>query len=391
MRLDAGGTTDTASEVDSPDPKELHSQPETSYCPNTKKRLEFEYSTEHPFEHSTFITSVDPDRFNEKALAEILACSICKGIPTEAVNTTCNHIYCKLCITAWLQNASACPECRSVINKNDVIDLKGHLSVLLDTLSINCINKKHGCSSVLSVKSFEEHENKCKFGKYPKVLAKKSGNARGVTLTKIPIYDCNRRYLKQTRLKEALDSFSAFCNSHHENKTDVLFFMLHQNLLDNNDDRRHIIESLWKGQSWQLNPNQCLAMRIEILQSKLQYKAQYNLLKQMSHNPLQPPNALDAVEVLYTPPSARYSIEGIEYYENFYHTPAKKQGKSFGVSESSTLTFEPIDILNEFNECMPELATVVLVHLDGQSNKYPNNRCFAVIQFSAENCLLPGR
>ena len=214
-------------------------------------------------------------------------------------------------------------------------------------------------------------------------MAKKSGNARGVTLTKIPIYDCNRRYLKQTRLKEALDSFSAFCNSHHENKTDVLFFMLHQNLLDNNDDRRHIIESLWKGQSWQLNPNQCLAMRIEILQSKLQYKAQYNLLKQMSHDPLQPPNALDAVEVLYTPPSARYSIEGIEYYENFYHTPAKKQGKSFGVSESSTLTFEPIDILNEFNECMPELATP---NVKGVRWLYPDAIAKTFIELDSKIC-----
>ena len=367
-------TTDTASEAGSPSASHLpNNQPgpsSSSKSTSSKRKLDYADELEESSStNTTIITSIDLDRINEKALGDILTCTICKGVPTLPVVTTCSHIYCRTCILAWLETASACPVCRTYLNEHDIGPLRGHLSVLFDALTVTCCNKLNGCSETLNLKNFNEHEKTCKFDKYSNLLKPKSNVVRGESLNKIPIYDCSRKYLKQKRLKEAFTSLTEFCSSHHEDETDVLFFMLRQKLYDKNDDRHHAIDSIWQGNSVKLTPNQCLAMRIDTLQSKQQYRSQYNFLKDKAQNPLQPPSSLDAVEMLHTPPSVRYSIEGFDYFDHYYHTPAKRRNENVAVYDSSQITFEPIDILDDFSENMPELATP---NVKGVRWRYPD-------------------
>ena len=171
----------------------------------------------------------------------------------------------------------------------------------------------------------------------------------------MPIYDCSAKYLKQKRLKKINDLVTDFCTSNAEDKGDVLFFSLQQHLKDCNDSRHNDINYIWKNCSSKLTPSQCLALRIDTLQSKMQYKAQYNFLKKNVCNPLQSPSVVDEVELLYAPTSTRYSIEGVEYAENYYHTPAKMVNKTEYACKNSS--FEPLNILQDFHSVMPEFAS----------------------------------
>lgn len=55
--------------------------------------------------------------------------------------------------------------------------------------------------------------------------------------------------------REAFQNMYSFCLTHNEDQTDVLFFMLHQNLIGISDDRQHIHEPVWQRKSWKLTPN----------------------------------------------------------------------------------------------------------------------------------------
>jgi RNA polymerase subunit RPABC4/transcription elongation factor Spt4 len=43
-------------------------------------------------------------------------CPICTENAVE-VQTTCNHHYCKDCLTQWLSSHETCPYCRETIDK----------------------------------------------------------------------------------------------------------------------------------------------------------------------------------------------------------------------------------------------------------------------------------
>lgn len=135
------------------------------------------------------------------------------------------------------------------------------------------------------------------------------------------------------------------------------FLALHDALREACDPRMNIIDSTWRNKSSTLNAHECLAMRVDALQSKTQYKHQYFFLKEKTCNPLQPISALNAIEFMYMPQYVRYCIEGEEYFQMFYHTPAKIRKRTKDINENMNLNFEPLDILDDFSKGVPEIAT----------------------------------
>ena len=105
----------------------------------------------------------------------------------------------------------------------------------------------------------------------------------------MPLYALSKQYVKQPRLLSLLEKTDEFCTTRKENKTDVLFFMLRQNLEDSNDSRARDIDNLWQGKTRSLSPEQCLALRIDTLQSKENYKSQYYFLKEKGCSTFSPP------------------------------------------------------------------------------------------------------
>jgi hypothetical protein len=76
-------------------------------------------------------------------------CPICMEYITNPILLKCNHSYCAICIINWIKNNSKCPECRDVINTDQLIAItdkkesfkENTMFNKVDTL-INIINSK---------------------------------------------------------------------------------------------------------------------------------------------------------------------------------------------------------------------------------------------------------
>ena len=170
-------------------------------------------------------------------------------------------------------------------------------------------------------------------GKSPRHFAEK----------KIPLYSVSRKYAKQYRLRPVISDVGKFCETHKENQTDVLFFMLRQRLEDLNDKRGEAIDALWAGHFGSLSVDECLALRVDTLQSKSHYRSQYQYLKQKGCLTFCTPHAVNNVEKNYLPQSVRFSVQANFFgHGDLYHTPLKP--KEIALSHEVTNDFKPINI-----------------------------------------------
>ena len=118
------------------------------------------------------------------------------------------------------------------------------------------------------------------------------------------------KHTRHKRLKLIISKVDEFCTSSDENKTDVLFFMLKDHLRDVSDPRWKVIENLWfNGNSDScLSAEQCLAIRVDLLQSKGQYRAQYDFLVQNNVCVFQPPSKVDSCEKCFMPSASEFRL-----------------------------------------------------------------------------------
>ena len=127
--------------------------------------------------------------------------------------------------------------------------------------------------------------------------------------------------------------------------------MLQQHLEDKSDKRGDMLNELWRGKtSSLLTPDQCLAVRVDTLQSKANYKATYDFLgEQLCFNVYQPPSVVSNCEFKYMPASSFSVQNNISEFEHFsYECPENNQSPS---------QFEPINITESFPTSIPELAS----------------------------------
>ena len=146
-----------------------------------------------------------------------------------------------------------------------------------------------------------------------------------------------------------------FCDSKKECKEDVLYALMYDHLMTSGQtEKAKDFKKLMTNDYCKLNVDDCLALRVEKLQTKNQYKDEYEQINSKSgRKVLQPPFALDQKEKSYVPPSARWTLIGDENV-NLYQTPAKLQRKVVSQSARGS-DFEPTDILEDFHAALPEL------------------------------------
>ena len=131
--------------------------------------------------------------------------------------------------------------------------------------------------------------------------------ARGEKINLSQIKD--RQSCKNECLKDFFEFFYTKCAESHENKVDVLFFMLRNELWNNGErNKANEIQNIWINKS-ETCVDQSLAMRVDLLMTKSQYRKQYGLFEQqLANNVLKPPSQLDETEKCYLPGSIEFQI-----------------------------------------------------------------------------------
>ena len=361
----------------------LHSRSkESSISAKSISEIESENTIDQVSNLDFCMDSLPVERFVEQHIAENIKCNICLGVPLSPVMALCGHFHCKKCLTTWLDTADTCPACRRILTINDVSEIRGFCENVHQVLHVYCQYKENGCCQALLLREIDQHEASCQLKDGPlqivltqkqavppndaaprndaappappKIIRKRGSSKTKLALHKIiDIQDC-----KTHRLKPFYDFFENTCKERYENKIDVLFFMLKNELRKIGDNQRaNEIDNIWKPErKTQLSVDQCLALRVDNLMTKGQYKAQYGFFEQnIDKNVLQPPSQLDAAEKHYLPGETEYQIIDKNGDVVFHHTPDHNP--------------KPIDVLQSFDRNNTE---VPVPNVKGVRWNYPS-------------------
>ncbi len=100
--------------------------------------------------------------FVDKTKAENFVCAICLCVPSEPVQTNCDHVFCNSCISSDLLQKRQCPLCRTPIPANLFITENAQpknilLKSTIDSLHIQCTNSDLECQWKGAVKDLSSH------------------------------------------------------------------------------------------------------------------------------------------------------------------------------------------------------------------------------------------
>lgn len=105
----------------------------------------------------------DTSRFVSDIPEELL-CSICNDVLEVPVQVgTCQHYFCKECITTWLNEEPVCPIDRSATSTLNLTEPPRLLLSWLGYLRIRCDHVDSGCKQFFPLESLPGHLAECKF------------------------------------------------------------------------------------------------------------------------------------------------------------------------------------------------------------------------------------
>ncbi|CAH3029727.1 unnamed protein product [Porites evermanni] len=206
---------------------------------------------------------------------------------------------------------------------------------VFELLTVKCKYSCNGCTEVTKASLLTEHEAHCKFSH---IKHKKRG-----PYNKVKLYDISRQYAKRRRLLPMFSMLDEFCDLNNENTEDVLFSMLATTLYDNGKkELANKIEYLWVQQTdYILTADECLASRVDLLQTKNQYREQFDYLNSKGQYVFKPPNQVDSVEKTYLPSYVNYEL---------------LDGDKVIYSHKECVQ-EPINLMSDFRDSLPNFPT----------------------------------
>lgn len=278
-----------------------------------------------------------------------VGCCLCFSLPLKPVIAGCSHLYCSDCVNTWLISNSVCKVCHEPTSTSDLQDVTNVFKSLYESLTVRCFNSLHGCKVITNVLNYKEHYGNCEYSSVPDVTFETVQHPAASIQTsyrswenKIPLLECRKHYARSFRLKHIICELDKFCEERHEVKVDVLYFLLMDELtrLGQHDKAGTVRQLTCNVLTNVMSADEALAMRIDLLQSKSQYRKQYDLLKTKGDSTFAPPSQVESKEKDYMPSSCTYEVSGQEYHDHFSHEQ----------DQSSP----PLDIMEDFNIQFPE-------------------------------------
>jgi hypothetical protein len=105
---------------------------------------------------------------SNKQIVELVTCSICNEILKSPLVSHCQHRFCSVCITQWLNKKSSCPICRNYLSitmmTNDILSVN-----IINKLAVKCcLSDKEGnaCNHTTTYENINNHyKSDCKYAK----------------------------------------------------------------------------------------------------------------------------------------------------------------------------------------------------------------------------------
>lgn len=227
-----------------------------------------------------------------------VSCRICEHILADPVETTCKHLFCRVCILKCLKvMGSYCPSCRYPCFPTDLESpVKSFLSIL-NNLAMRCPVKE--CDEDISLEKYGHHLSSHKDVKDKEgyVHINKGGRPRQHLLS------LTRRAQKH-RLRELKLQVKAFAEKEEGGDVKSVCLTLFLLALRARNEHRQAdeLEAIMQGKGTGLHPAVCLAIRVNTFLSCSQYHKMYRTVKAITGRQIfQPLHALRMAEKALLP------------------------------------------------------------------------------------------
>ncbi|XP_008583766.1 PREDICTED: V(D)J recombination-activating protein 1 [Galeopterus variegatus] len=225
-----------------------------------------------------------------------ISCQICEHILADPVETTCKHVFCRICILRCLKvMGSYCPSCQHPCFPTDLESpVKSFLSIL-NNLMVKCPAKE--CNEEISLEKYNHHISSHKESKETFVHINKGGRPRQHLLS------LTRRAQKH-RLRELKMQVKAFADKEEGGDVKSVCLTLFLLVLRARNEHRQAdeLEAIMQGRGSDLQPAVCLAIRVNTFLSCSQYHKMYRTVKAITGRQIfQPLHALRNAEKVLLP------------------------------------------------------------------------------------------
>ncbi|XP_053099384.1 V(D)J recombination-activating protein 1 [Hemicordylus capensis] len=227
-----------------------------------------------------------------------ISCQVCEHILADPVETTCKHLFCRVCIFKCLRvMGSYCPACRYPCFPTDLMSpVKSFLSIL-NSLAIRCPVKD--CHEEVFLGKYSHHlsSHKEEKDKEGYVHINKGGRPRQHLLS------LTRRAQKH-RLRELKLQVKTFAEKEEGGDVRSVCLTLFLLALRARNEHRQAdeLEAIMQGKGSGLPPAVCLAIRVNTFLSCSQYHKMYRTVKAITGRQIfQPLHALRSAEKALLP------------------------------------------------------------------------------------------
>ncbi|NXI38360.1 RAG1 protein, partial [Galbula dea] len=227
-----------------------------------------------------------------------ISCQICEHILADPVETTCRHLFCRMCLLKCIKvMGSYCPSCWYPCFPTDLVTpVKSFLNIL-DGLSIRCPIKD--CDEEISHGKYGQHLSSHREMKEREIYGyiNKGGRPRQHLLS------LTRRAQKH-RLRELKRQVKAFAEKEEGGDIKAVCMTLFLLALRAKNEHRQAdeLEAIMQGRGPGLHPAVCLAIRVNTFLSCSQYHKMYRTVKAVTGRQIfQPLHALRTAEKALLP------------------------------------------------------------------------------------------